>query len=583
MPVNVSGTSTSIGPFGPQYIAADRAGNVYFPYQNTILRLDATTHVLTQAAGNGTQGFSGDNGPAVSAQLNNPNGVALDSAGNLYIADTNDSRIREVSNGVIYTVAGSGVEGFSGDNGPATAAAMSGPVGVAVDSAGNLYISDSSNERIRKVSNGVISTVAGNGTQASGGDDGPALSAQFSLPQSIALDPFGNLYIVDTSQRIRRVSSGIITTVAGNGAYGYSGDNGLATNAQLFNPRGVIADSAGNLYIADEGNNRIRKVSGGIITSVAGNGTSGYSGDNGAATSAEPYEPFAVAVDSFNNLYISDSGNSVVRKVSNGVITTVAGGGSIGDGGPPAGALLSVPKGVGVDSAGNLYIADQNANRVRKVSNGVITTVAGSGTPGFAGDNGLAASAELYEPSGVAVDSAGSLYIADFENNRIRKVSNGAIVTIAGNGESGFSGDNGPATSAQLNYPIGVAVDSAGNLYIADTNNNRIRKVSNGGITTVAGNGTPGFNGDNGPATIAELYGPRGVAVDAAGNIYIADTSNQRIRKVSNGVISTVAANDFSQPSGSQLESPLAIAVDSSGSLYVADPVGESIRKIVKG
>jgi sugar lactone lactonase YvrE len=345
----------------------------------------------------------------------------------------------------------------------------------------------------------------------------------------------------------------------------------------------VIADSAGNLYIADEGNNRIRKVSNGIITTVAGNATSGYSGDNGAATSAELYEPFAVAVDSFNNLYISDSGNSVVRKVSNGVIATVAGGGSIGDGGPAAGALLSVPKGVGVDSAGNLYIADQNANRVRKVSNGVITTVAGNGTPGFAGDNGPAASAELYGPSGVAVDSAGSLYIADFDNNRIRKVSNGIISTVAGNGESGFSGDNGPATSAQLNYPIGVAVDSAGNLYIADTNNNRIRRVSNGEITTVAGNGTPGLNGDNGPATIAELYNPFGVAVDAARNIYIADTSNQRIRKVSNGVISTVAANDFSQPSGSQLESPVAIAVDSSGSLYVADSVGESIRKIVNG
>jgi hypothetical protein len=224
LPVNVLVTSTSIGPFEPQYIAADRAGNVYFPYRNTILRLDATTNVLTQAAGNNIQGFSGDNGPAVSAQLYAPSAVAVDSAGNLYIADSGNQRIREVSNGVIYTVAGSGVQGFSGDNGPATAAAMSGPVGVAVDSARNLYISDSGNERIRKVSNGVISTVAGNGTEGSGGDNGPAANAQFVLPQSIALDPFGNLYIVDTSQRIRRVSSGIITTVAGSGAYGYSGD-----------------------------------------------------------------------------------------------------------------------------------------------------------------------------------------------------------------------------------------------------------------------------------------------------------------------------------------------------------------------
>jgi hypothetical protein len=249
-------------------------------------------------------------------------------------------------------------------------------------------------------------------------------------------------------------------------------------------------------------------------------------------------------VDAVGNLFIAYFEG--VGKMSNGVATTVAGGGYylvLGDNGPATSAYLYDPGGVAVDSAGNVYIADGENNRLRKVSNGVITTVAGNGTPGFSGDNGPATSAQLHDPARVAVDSAGNLYIADNNNYRIRKVSNGAITTVAGNGTRGFSGDNIPATSAQFHDPFGVAVDSAGNLYIADSGNNRIRKVANGIITTVAGNGTPGFSGDNGPATSAQLNGPAGVAVDSAGNLYIADGGNNRIRKVSNGVITTVAGN----------------------------------------
>ena len=230
-------------------------------------------------------------------------------------------------------------------------------------------------------------------------------------------------------------------------------------------------------------------------------------------------------MDSAGNLYIADSGNNRIRKVSTGVITTVAGNGNRASGRQRPGHQRSVNRSSGRrrGRCRELYIADTGNHRIRKVSNGVITTVAGNGTAGFSGDNGPATSAQLNHPLGVAVDSAGNLYIADYWNNRIRKVSNGVITTVAGNGNAGFSGDNGPATSAQLNYPTGVAVDSAGNLYIADSHNNRIRKVSNGMITTVAGNGTSGFSGDNGPATSAQLYAPEGVAVDAAGNLYIAD------------------------------------------------------------
>ena len=547
--------------------------------------MDAATGLLTLVAGNGTTGFSGDNGPATSAQLNRPGGVAVDSAGNLYIADQFNSRIRKVSNGVITTVAGNGTRDFSGDNGPATSAQLNFPNGVAVDSAGNLYIADSYNDRIRKVSNGAISTVAGGGSSID--DNVPATSAQLYQPLGVAVDPAGNLYIADTySHHIRKVSNGAISTVAGSALRGFGGDNGPATSAGLYYPQGVAVDSAGGLYIADSADRRIRKVLNGVITTVAGGGVS--IGDNGPAASAQLNGPYGVAMDSAGNLYIADYGNNRIRKVSNGVITTVAGNGTpgfSGDNGPATSAQLNYPNGVAVDSAGNLYVADFGNNRIRKVSNGTITTVAGNGTGGFSGDNGPAASAQLRQPQGIAVDSAGILYMADTYNNRIRKVSNGAITTVAGSGTQGFSGDNGPATNAQLNLPFGVVVDSAGDLYIADLNNHRIRKVSNGVITTVAGNGTPGFSGDNGPATNAQLNEPYGVAVDSAGNLYIGDSANHLVREVSNGVITTVAGNGtfgFSGDNGpatsAQLDHPYGVAVDSAGNVYIAEQGNNRIR-----
>jgi uncharacterized protein (TIGR03437 family) len=617
----------------PQYIAADRAGNLFFVVHSAVLRLDAVTGISTLVAGNGVPGFSGDNGPATSAQVGGPRGLAVDSAGNVYIADSYANRVRKVSNGVITTVAGNGTPGFSGDNGPAISAQLAQPFGLAVDSAGNLYIADWGNSRIREVSNGVITTVAGNGTCCLLNDNGPATSAQITLPEDIAVDSAGSLYISDfVHHSVRKVSGGVITTVAGNGTQGYSGDNGPAISAELAGPYGIAVDAASNLYIGDAPANRVRKVSGGVITTVAGNGLPGYSGDNGPAASAQLNYPYGVSVDAAGNLYIADSNNYRIRKVSGGMITTVAGNGTTGfggDNGPATSAQLQ-PTGVAVDAAGSLYIADALNNRIRKVSNGVITTVAGNGTPAFSGDNGPATNAELYLPYGVAVDAASNLYIADTFNYRIRNVSGGVITTVAGNGTEGFGRDTGPATSSPLYYPYGVAVDSAGNLYIADTDNQRIRKVSNGVIstvagdgpspdylsfpqgvavdsagnlyiadtnnhsirkvsngvmTTVAGNGTHGFSGDNGPATSAQLYYPSGVAVDSAGNLYIADTSNSRIRKVSNGAIVTVAGNGefaFSGDGGlatsAQLYGPRGVAVDSAGNVYVADTNNGRIR-----
>ena len=544
---------------------------------------------MALVAGNGTPGFSGDNGLATNAQLNYPNGVALDAAGDLYIADSGNHRVRKVSNGVISTVAGGG--SVLGDNGPATAAQLYYPTGVAVDTAGNLYIADSVHYRIRKVSDGVIATVAGNGEYGYSGDNGPATSAQLATPTGVAVDTASNLYIADAyNNRIRKVSSGVIATVAGTATQGYSGDNGPASSAQLNNPTGVAVDAAGSLYIADSNNNRVRRVTGGLIATVAGGGN--VLGDNGPATSAQLSDPYGVAVDASGNLYIGDNANGRVRKVANGVITTVAGGILLGNNSPAVGSQMIHPLGVAVDSAGNLYIADSDNNLVRKVAKGVMTTVAGNGTSGFSGDNGPATNAQLDLPQAVAVDSAGNLYIADGGNARVRKVSGGVITTVAGGGLSCCTlGDNGPATSANLT-PQGVAVDSAGNLYIADSLNNRIRMVSNGLITTVAGSGDNSFGGDGGPATSirAGLYNPEGVAVDAAGDLYIADTFNNEIRKVSNGIITTVAGRltfgvgcGNGSATSAALFYPQAVAVDAAGNLYIADTDDNCIRKVSGG
>jgi uncharacterized protein (TIGR03437 family) len=595
LPVNIAGTSASLSFSNPEFIAADQAGDVFFGDQNIVMRLGASTGILTLVAGNGTTGFSGDNGPATSAQLYNPIGVAVDSVGNIYIADAANYRVRKVSvsNGVITTVAGNGTPGYSGDNGPATNAQLDYPNSVAVDSAGVIFIAEFDN-RIRKVANGVITTVAGNGTAGFSGDNGPATAAQLSLlfGGGLAVDPTGNLYIADASnERIRKVSNGIITTVAGNGVQGFSGDNGAATSAEFSVPTAVAVDAADNLYISDFSNSRIRKVSNGVITTVAGKGGIGFGGDNGPAAGAQLSGPTGIALDSSGNLYIVDFENGRIRKVSNGVITTAAGNGSqsfSGDNGPPTSAQLSGPTGLAVDSAGSLYITDTGNDRIRKISNGVITTVAGNGTQGFGGDNGSATNASLREPEGVAVDSVGNLYIADSSNSRVRRVSSGLITTVAGNGTYGFSGDNSLATNADLNLPNDVAADLAGNLYIADRLNNRIRKVQNGVITTVAGGGTQ--FGDNGPAIGAQLNDPSAIALDAAGNIYIADTSNNRIRKVSGGIVTTVAGNGnqgFSGDNGpstsAQLSAPAGVAVDSAGNLYIADTGNSRIRRVENG
>ncbi len=593
------GPATSAYLMQPLGVAIDAAGSLYIAdYGNYRVRKVAANGTITTVAGNGGAGYSGDGGPATGAQLNSPEGVTVDAAGNLYIADTWNNRVRKVTaNGTITTVAGTGTYGYSGDGSPATNAHIRRPRGVAADSAGNFYIAE--NAAVRKVAtNGTITTVAGTGTGGSSGDGGPATAARIEGPRGVAVDGAGNLYIADFSDgRVRRVAAnGIITTVAGNGGAGYSGDGGAATGARLYWPTGVAVDAAGNLYIADSGNNRVRTVAAaGTISTLAGNG-SAYSGDGGPATSAQLNGPWGLAVDASGDVYIAATSDNVIRKVAaNGIITTVAGTGTwgySGDDGPATGAQLYEPEGVAVDAAGDIYIADAFNAVVRKVAaNGIIRTVAGTGTWGYSGDGGPATGAQLSEPEGVAVDAAGNLYIVDTSSVVVRKVAaNGIITTVAGTGANGFSGDGGPAASAQLTWPQGVAMDVSGNLYIADSGNNAIRKVAaDGTITTVAGTGTLGYSGDGGAATSAQLNWPQGVAVDAGGNLYIADTYNQVIRKVdANGKITTVAGSgtagysgDGASATSAQLNWPGAIAFDAASNVYVADFGNNAIRMLV--
>lgn len=334
-----------------------------------------------------------------------------------------------------------------------------------------------------------------------------------------------------------------ITTFAGNGTPDYSGDGGRARAGQV-GPASLVCSPANTpfqLYIADSYNDRIRKVDAqNIITTIVGTGTNGYSGDDGPAILAKLNDPTSVAVDSAGNLYIADTGNNRVREVEvSGIITTVAGTGKAGysgDGGPATKAKLDGPTGVAIDSAHNLYVADAGNNRIRKITaSGTIATVAGTGKAGYSGDGGPAGAAKLNDPAGVAIDSADTLYIADFGNNRVREITFGNITTFAGTGKAGYSGDGGPARSAELYGPVDIAIDSVHNLYIDDTGNNCVRRVSSTGtITTIVGTGTAGYSGDEGPARSAELNSPYGVALshDLHPALYIADYSNSRVRIV---------------------------------------------------
>ena len=629
-------TATTVDLPGPSGVIRDSSLNTYIaaPYSTYVFKVSGSA--VTTFAGLGHELYSGDGGLANKAGLDLPTALAIDTNGNIYIADPGGSRIRKVSatTGKIVTVVGSGAKcepstGNCGDGKGATAstAALNLPNAVAVDAAGNIYIADSADHRIRAanvttspitvagvvIQPGDIATIAGNGNICSSstsacGDGGVATSAQLNFPEGVAVDSTGNIYIADTrDNRIREILSGssTINTFAGSGIACVSsksscGNGGALLTAEFHLPMGLFIDPSNNLYIADSLDQEVRfiNVTAPSITTVAGNGTEGFSGDSGLATAAQLNLPGSVFLDSASNLLIADSGNQRVRIVSAGNISTLAGGGTGGDGGSATTATFANPYNVAEDASGNLYIADTANNRIRMVNAKtlVVSTVAGTGNAGYTGDGGLATSATLDAPASVAVDSSGNIWIADTGNMVIREVSAATsnISTVAGNGSSCLPppkscGDGGLAKNANLSEPLGIAVDAAGDLYISDYTAQYVRVVSATSqiITAVAGIGLVGNAGDGGPGKAAKLDHPLGVAVDASGNVYISDSQNNRVRWVSGGIINAYALSGVAHLQGDGgpkllggMWNPLELAMDPSGNLFIGGGNNSVVRRV---
>lgn len=536
------GPATEAQLSAPRGVAVDAQGNVYIADSgNHRVRRVTPDGLISTIAGTGRPEFAGDGGPAREASLASPQSLAVDAQGNLYIADVTNRRVRRIgTDGIITTVAGNGGEGAGGDGGPARDAAVQGVSSIEVDAAGNLYLVQLGADRVRRVApDGTIMTVAGSGTPGVRGDGGRALDAQLNLAVAVAAGPDGTLFIADTiNSRVRRVTpDGTITTFAGGG-----NPTGLpASQVTVMRPRGGVRDAQGNFYVVDQAHPRILKIDpNGIVTQIAGTGAhGGYAGENVKATEvglgsaqASAFFVDGLALDSQGNLYIPDLYQRRVYKLdTNGVLTTVAGNGEAGfsgDGGPATQASLSEEFwNVVVDAQGNLFIADGGNHRVRKVdTNGIITTFAGNGSETFSGDGGKATEAGIPGPDGLAIGPDGSLYISDTTDARVRKVApDGTITTVAGNGEDDFTGDGGLATEAAIStFVDNIALDAQGNLYLADGSNNVIRRVNTRGIIeTFAGTGREGFNGDGLGLKETNITEPRDIYIDAAGNLIFAE------------------------------------------------------------
>jgi len=598
----------------PISVAVDAAGNVYIGGYGGDIRKVTSDGIIRTIAGDAfNSGFSGDGGPAVNAQLYGPYGLAVDSAGNVFIADYYNNRVRKIgTDGIIHTVAGGGSS--SQDGVPGTSAQLNGPTQLAVDSAGNVFIADTGNGivngRIRKLDGqGMITTVAGGGNSLS---DGVPATTEALLPLAVALDAAGNLYIADDiNVGIRKVNGqGVISTIAGNsGKEGFSGDGGPALQALFrFSSPALAVDGSGSIYFADNGNSRVRKITpDGKINTVAGNGLFHFSGNNGPAASATLDFPTGIVGDQAGNIYFTEPYMNRIRRIApDRTISVVAGTGMqgySGDGGPATYATLALPEYLAIapDSsivpAGSLVFSDHLNCVIRAIDpNGIISTIAGvAGNCEFNGDLRPALQSHFFGPSGVAFDGAGDLLIAETEGQRIRGIvatgaNKGLVLTLAGNGTAGYSGDGSlAANKAQINQPAGLRPHGTG-VYFCDTNNNAVRFVdfNTDVITTVAGNGTADYSGDGGPATKASLHAPSGLAFDAQGNVYIADTNNSLIRKVdTNGIITTFAGTltnnvgDGGSPLQSFIGGPEDLFFDASGNLIFTDGAENRIREVL--
>ena len=665
-------TATSATINYPSGITFDATGNLYLSefFGNRIRKIDLT-NIISTIAGTGVQGFSGDNGLAISANISNPYGLIFDNSGSLLIADHANNRIRKInSDGIISTVVGNNLGGYNGDGIAPTNASLFNPTFVITDAQNNLYISEYSNNRIRKVSpNSVASTVptitatptavclgaSSTLTIASGILNGASNWKWYSGNCGSILAGTGNSITVspttETNYYVRGEGGCTPTTTTNSCGIVTVGLTGTLPTISISTPSSVICAGATVSFIATITNGGTSPVyqwkkngvniattstyssntlqSGDIITCIltsnltgclaannvtsnaitiyyagitsvstfAGNGNTIISGNGGLATAAAIGDVRAIAKDFNGNTYIADVNTNTIRKIDAfGVINSFAGTGvasSTGDGGQAVLATFNSIEGMVTDAAGNLFVVETAGNKIRKIAtNGIVTTIAGTGISGFSGDGGLATAATLNAPLGITFDNKGNLYFADVSNNRVRKINKAGIIsTVAGSGIAGFSGDGGLATNATLNTPRDIAVDTAGNIFIVDISNQRIRKITanTGIITTVAGNGSAGFFGDDGPAVNSILNFPANIAIDQNQDLFFADYSNNRIRKIitSTGIISTVLGTGLSGFNGDGLDplltttsSPIEIITDNTGIVYVAEFGSFRVRRL---
>ncbi len=574
----------------PGGVAVDSSGNVFVAdtYNNTIRKI-TPAGVVTTIAGSASSSPAHNDGTGAAARFFIPHGIAVDSTGVLYVADSYNQTIRKITaGGVVTTLAGTA--GTFGDtDGAGSVALFNYPFGIAVDGSGNLYVADTNSSTIRMVTPaGVVSTLAGTALD-SGNTNATGAAARFYLPYAVTVDASGNVYVADTdNDTIRKITPGAVVTRLSGSAQNTGSTDGVSTVA-LFNfPQGIAVDASGNLYVGDTVNNAIRKVTpDGTASTLAGSVGAEAGGTDGAGTAARFNFPAGVAVDSSGTVYVADAQNDTIRKItSGGLVSTLAG--TAGNGGSTdaigAAASFSNPFSVAVDTGGNVYVADKFNYTIRKITPlGSVSTLAGMAGVGGGHTDGTGSAARFYDPDGVAVDSSGNVYVGDQVNYTIRKITpGGAVTTLAGTAGSSGSAD-GTGAAARFTYPEGVAVDSSGNVYVADRNNSTIRKITPAGVvTTLAGTAGSGGTAD-GTGAAAQFSSPYSVAVDAGGNVFVADSGNNLIRKITPaGVVTTLAGSGAGNTDGSgaaaQFNDPNGIAVDSSGNLYVADSNNNSIR-----
>ncbi|MES2887111.1 MAG: hypothetical protein V4739_03775 [Pseudomonadota bacterium] len=574
----------------PADVVVDAAGNVYVAdmSNHTVRKITPAGLVSTLA---GSSGESGDaDGVGLEARFHTPSGLAVDEQGNVFVSDTENHLVRKIDrHGKVSTVAGTSGEAGNTD-GEGDEAQFNAPAAVALAPDGSLYVADSDNHVIRKISpGGKVSTVAGLANEE-GSTDGVGPQARFSAPQGLTVDRTGHVYVADTgNETLRKITpAGVVTTVAGRA--GKSGHRDAAGPAARFNGlMGVRVDAQGTLWVVDGDNHVLRQVTPqGLVGTWAGTVDKPGSTD-GMGREARFNSPSGLALDAAGNVYVADTFNEIIRKISPaGEVTTLAGwaphpGTGNGTG---QGARFDQPQSVAVDAGGALYVADRENHTVRKVlPSGVVTTLAGqAGEPGQ--NDGKGVQAQFSSPQGVAVDASGHVIVADSHNDTLRRIApDGTVTTLAGEaGESGAT--DGPGRKARLNTPAGVGMDTQGALYVADFENHTVRKLSKGTVTTLAGAATEAGAAD-GPGATARFNEPADVVVDASGHIYVADHGNHVIRRITpDGMVSTWAgvAGKASQVDGpgqaARFHHPQGLALDEAGNLYVADLGNHALRKI---